>query len=352
MPDRTGEIQRLEEPGRPDFRTIEPRPGHGQRIAIPVLNIHKTRLNDPLIWFMGTNDQPGDYRQSGCAGCHVVYANDRDPLHSAPYAQFGQHGTSQPSIRPFRTRRIRPSAQHMLHARHSDQPVHDLPHAPAEHVHEHACSATRCGITSPTRRPCGRRSSNIRPTPNSARFSIAIPKARRCAANGRDVDFLRTSSTAQSEIEGHAVRRLPRPRLEFPRRVSSAIARATCSTQEPARSSRTTIRTEVQEGRAHALDPHGQRHAMRGLPFRAGQSRQRLHLRRGERRGRDRLQGLPRHCRRSIRHCTPPDRPHRRPARICCSSRNPDGAALRVGRRQVISALAGHARTRMARWPA
>ncbi len=27
----------------------------------------------------GTNDQPGDYRASGCTACHVVYANDRRP---------------------------------------------------------------------------------------------------------------------------------------------------------------------------------------------------------------------------------------------------------------------------------
>ena len=59
-----------------------------------MLNIHKTRLNDPFMWFMGTNDQPGDYRHSGCAGCHVVYANDREPRHSLTYAQYGRDGQS------------------------------------------------------------------------------------------------------------------------------------------------------------------------------------------------------------------------------------------------------------------
>ena len=68
LPNSTGEIQRLEEPGRPDIRQSNRGPGTGLRVAIPVLNIHKTRLNDPFMWFMGTNDQPGDYRQSGCAG--------------------------------------------------------------------------------------------------------------------------------------------------------------------------------------------------------------------------------------------------------------------------------------------
>ena len=52
-------IQRLEEPGRPDFKQSNRGKGTGARIAVPVINIHKTRLNDPFSWFMGTNDQPG-----------------------------------------------------------------------------------------------------------------------------------------------------------------------------------------------------------------------------------------------------------------------------------------------------
>ena len=50
---------------------------------------------------MGTNDQPGDFRNSGCASCHVVYANDRDPRHSGLYAKHGHTGqsdTADPTI--------------------------------------------------------------------------------------------------------------------------------------------------------------------------------------------------------------------------------------------------------------
>ena len=89
-----GSLQRLEEPGRPDIRQSNRGPGTGLRIAVPVINIHKTRLNDPFTWFLGTNDQPGDFRSSGCASCHVVYANDREPDHSGPYAKFGHMGES------------------------------------------------------------------------------------------------------------------------------------------------------------------------------------------------------------------------------------------------------------------
>ena len=97
LPNVLGLIQRLEEPGKPDIRQSNRGPGTGGRIAVPLINIHKTRLNDPFTWFLGTNDQPGDYRSSGCASCHVVYANDRDARHSGPYAAFGRDGASNSS---------------------------------------------------------------------------------------------------------------------------------------------------------------------------------------------------------------------------------------------------------------
>ena len=58
------------------------------------LSLHKTRLLDPGLWFLGTNDHAGDYRSSGCSGCHVIYANDRDPEHSAEYSRYGNAGRS------------------------------------------------------------------------------------------------------------------------------------------------------------------------------------------------------------------------------------------------------------------
>ena len=95
IPNQLGQIQRLEEAGRLDIKQSNRGPGTGGRVAIPVLNMTKTRLNDPHMWFMGTNDQPGDYRHSGCSGCHSVYANDRDPRHSGPYGKFGHTGKTQ-----------------------------------------------------------------------------------------------------------------------------------------------------------------------------------------------------------------------------------------------------------------
>lgn len=89
-----GNPEPLELPGKPDVLQSNRGKGTGSRIAIPVLNIHKTRLNDPHLSFMGTNDHPGDYRSSGCTGCHSVYANDRTWAASGPYAKYGNDGKS------------------------------------------------------------------------------------------------------------------------------------------------------------------------------------------------------------------------------------------------------------------
>lgn len=69
--------------------------GTGTRTDPVFQGMQRTRLLDPLFHMLGTNDHPGDYRSSGCTGCHVIYANDRDPVHSGPYAQYGHLGQSQ-----------------------------------------------------------------------------------------------------------------------------------------------------------------------------------------------------------------------------------------------------------------
>ncbi len=94
LPNSTGALQKLDEPGRPDIKQSNRGPGTGQRIAVPVINITKTRLNDPHLWFLGTNENPGDFRSSGCTACHTIYANDRDPNRGGPYGKYGNDGKS------------------------------------------------------------------------------------------------------------------------------------------------------------------------------------------------------------------------------------------------------------------
>jgi hypothetical protein len=83
---------KFEDPGRPNNRSSDRGLGTLNRVDLPTLNVHKTRLNDPHLGMMGTNDQPGDFRSSGCTSCHMVYANDRDPVHSGPFAKYGNLG--------------------------------------------------------------------------------------------------------------------------------------------------------------------------------------------------------------------------------------------------------------------
>jgi hypothetical protein len=87
----------FEEPGKPD-KGLSPRgPGTLNRTDPLILGAQKTRLVDPLLSLLGTNDHPGDYRSSGCSACHVVYANDRSRSNSGPYAgsEFGNRGLSK-----------------------------------------------------------------------------------------------------------------------------------------------------------------------------------------------------------------------------------------------------------------
>jgi hypothetical protein len=120
-----GNPNREEESGRPDEKLGERGFGTLLRTDPVFLGLQKTRLLDPLLSLPGTNDQPGDYRGSGCTSCHVIYANDRSPAHSAQYAKFGHSGesfSSDPTIpknesgHPIRhsfTREI-PSSQCMI----------------------------------------------------------------------------------------------------------------------------------------------------------------------------------------------------------------------------------------------
>jgi hypothetical protein len=91
-----GNPNREDIPGQPDVAFSNR--GYGTQASIDpvILGAHKVRLNDPVMFFMGTNNAPGDYRQSGCASCHVVYANDRSEYNSGPWAKFGNRGYTAP----------------------------------------------------------------------------------------------------------------------------------------------------------------------------------------------------------------------------------------------------------------
>jgi len=89
-----GNPDAFEEPGHPARRLSERGLGTLNRVDPVFLNLQKTRLNDPLLGFMGSNDHAGDYRSSGCAACHVIYANDRSPTNSGWWSKYGNQGLS------------------------------------------------------------------------------------------------------------------------------------------------------------------------------------------------------------------------------------------------------------------
>ncbi len=103
----TGIPNRLEDPGRPILSRLSVRGlGTKNRTDPTMLGVQKTRLFDPTLNFLGTNDHPGDYRSGGCSACHVIYANDRSRMNAGPYAKYGHNGLSfstDPTIRKDET---------------------------------------------------------------------------------------------------------------------------------------------------------------------------------------------------------------------------------------------------------
>jgi len=89
-----GNPDAFDSPGHPARRLSERGLGTLNRIDPVFLNLQKTRLNDPHLGFMGSNDHAGDYRSSGCAACHVIYANDRSPTNSGWWSKYGNQGLS------------------------------------------------------------------------------------------------------------------------------------------------------------------------------------------------------------------------------------------------------------------
>jgi hypothetical protein len=90
-----------EQPGKPDDKLSDRGFGTELRTDPVFLGLQKTRLVDPVLSLPGTNDHPGDYRASGCSACHVIFANDRDPLHSGAYARYGnvaESASADPTI--------------------------------------------------------------------------------------------------------------------------------------------------------------------------------------------------------------------------------------------------------------
>jgi hypothetical protein len=123
--------ERGEEPGRPRTRLSVRGLGTENRTDPVFIGLQKTRLLDPTLNFLGTNDHAGDYRSSGCSACHVVYANDRSPVHSGPFARYGNAGLAATETDAFVTN-IDPTIP-------KDEPGHPIAHRFATNVPTSQC---------------------------------------------------------------------------------------------------------------------------------------------------------------------------------------------------------------------
>ncbi len=112
--------ERLEEPGRPRERLSNRGFGTENRTDPVFIGLAKTRLLDPTLNFLGTNDHPGDYRSSGCSACHVLYANDRSKVASGFLAKYGNGGTAASETDEW-VKYIDPTIR-------KDQPGHPIQH--------------------------------------------------------------------------------------------------------------------------------------------------------------------------------------------------------------------------------
>jgi hypothetical protein len=295
------------------------------------------------MWFLGTNDNPGDYRNSGCAGCHVVYANDRDPQEGGPYAAFGNRGTGSaldPTIRKGETGH--PIVHRMTTAIPTSQCMICHMHQPNLFLN------SMLGYTmwdyetgAPQMWPKKQRY----PTDEEMRAALernpeaAVVRGKWADPNfSADVNELnpKLTDTQFADYHGHGWNF--RAIFKRDRKGNLLDDANNVIPQRPA---------EVQEGGASRLDPCRFRHAMRRLPFLAGQSRHRAHLRRGAGGDRDHLRRLP-------RHRDPIPRPADARSRGAADRhRSVDPAhrrrprPVRMARRQALPALGGLSRPRM-----
>ena len=275
LPNANGQLQRIEEPGRPDFRQSNRGPGHRRA-------------------HFGAGDQ--HHQDAPQRSELVVHRHQRSARRLSPFrlrflprrVRERSRSAALRRLRQVRARgphadrrsddqqdRVGPSADAHAYALGADEPMHDLPHAPAEHVPEHVPRLHHVGLRVRRAAHVAREAavSGLGEDPRRARPQ---PGSRGDARQVGRREFPEERVRAQSADEGHAVRRLSRPRLEFPRGVQARSQRQSARCRRQRRQRRRSA--EVQEVGAPVIDSRRRRHAMRRLSLLAGQPRQRLHL--------------------------------------------------------------------------
>ena len=344
----TGELQRIEEPGRPDIPPIQPRSGHRRAHRRAGAQHHQDAAERSAPVVHGDQRSARRLPLSPAAPpatwCTRTIATRRIRASTRSSATTA---CRRPSIR--RSARANPGIRctHDFTRADSDQPVHGLPHAPAEHVHEQHARLHDVGLRI-------RRALHVA---GEAAISTDAKKRKMLDRNpGRSGDarqvgrrgFPARRRHAQSAAQGHAVRRLPRPRLEFPRGVQARPQRRPARCQR-AMQSRTTIRDKFKK----AVHLHVDRTSTSACSASTAISRRTIMATAiSMARSAAAVEIGCKDCHGTVEQLSEPATPRARPrspaARICCASAHAGRAAtLRVGRRQAVSALDGRSESRM-----
>ena len=280
-----------EAPGRPANRLSQRGLGTLNRTDPVWLNLQKTRLFDPALSFLGNNEHPGEFRSSGCSGCHVLYANDRSAVHSGEAARHGHQGktaTADPTIP-------------------KDEPGH-----PIRHQFTNSIPSSQCVVchhhpgTTVTNSYLGtiwwdNETDGHLMYPAKERKLTPGPAVRDPAGQPRGgggprpvggQEVPRQRDRPEPQAHAHAVRRLPRPRLGVPQRLQGRPQGPPARRRRQGRGRRGP--RPLQEGGAPQGHPPREGDALLGLPLQAGQPRQRQAVRRDAGRRRDHLRRLPR----------------------------------------------------------
>ena len=350
-PTCSGQIQRLDEPGRPDIRQsnrgaghrpahLDPGPQHHQdapQRPAPVVPRHQRPAGRlPLL---GLQRLPRRLRQ-----------RPRPAPLRARTPQFGHHGHLAAGRPDDPQGRAGPSAPARVHARDPDQPVHDLPHAPAEHVREHLPRLHDVGLRvrraadvaggAAATRPLARGARDPRPQSRGGGGPRQAGATSTSSARSGPTLNPKAKHTQFADYHGHGwnfravFKRDRKGNLLDDDGTHRARRRRPTSSSKAVHLSSIHVDKGMHCVDCHfAQDAHGNGHD----------------LRRGRRRDRDRLPGLPRHRRQAyptLRTSGPAAPPQAaRPQPAAHPGRPP---ALRVARRQALSSA--RCSTRQLEW--
>ena len=185
-----------------------------------LLGLQKTRLHDPLLGFLGSNDHPGDYRSSGCTACHVVYANDRSPTNSGYWSKYGHRGLSFSGDPTIPKNELGHPVMHQF--------TRSIPSSQCMNCHMHQGNLfvnPYLGYTWWDQETDGEfMYPKVQHDPTDAELVRATqvnPEAAAARGLWGDPDFVARSAELNPQLKTHPVRRLPRPRLGLPSRLQT-----------------------------------------------------------------------------------------------------------------------------------